>query len=181
MIEDSIKLYCTLKTKKLPSPTHLLLYLSIHLMVACKGQNSIKLDYTTSFRITAIKDGDTYELFQNNQTIVVRLSHIDCPEKRGKQPFGDKAKQAASDLCFGAEVTLKTDGKKDRNGRYLGEIWLQDGRCVNQELVKMGLAWHYKKYSTDSLYSTLESTARNAKIGLWADDSAIAPWEWRDN
>jgi endonuclease YncB( thermonuclease family) len=45
------------------------------------------------------------------------LSGIDCPEKG--QAFGQKAKQAASDLAFGKEVTLQTNGY-DKYKRTLG-------------------------------------------------------------
>jgi endonuclease YncB( thermonuclease family) len=36
----------------------------------------------------------------------IRLNGIDCPEKG--QAYGKKAKQAASELVFGKEVTLQT-------------------------------------------------------------------------
>jgi len=46
-------------------------------------------------------------------------------------------------------------------------------------LVKAGLAWHYKKYSTNIIYSALEQEARKQRIGLWSEPNPIAPWEWR--
>ena len=50
---------------------------------------------------------------------------------------------------------------------------------MSLELVKAGLAWHFKRYSTDPVLAQAEIEARNAKAGLWADPQAIAPWEWR--
>jgi micrococcal nuclease len=44
------------------------------------------------------------------------LSGIDCPEKG--EAYGKKAKQAASELVFGKEVTLQTFGK-DKYGRTI--------------------------------------------------------------
>ena len=107
----------------------------------------------------------------------VRLAHIDCPEK--KQPFGNKAKQFASDLCFGKNVTLINDNKFDRNKRLITEIFLLDGTNVNKELVKNGLAWHFKKYSDNKEYAQLEIEAQKNRIGLWSETTPVAPWNWR--
>lgn len=38
---------------------------------------------------------------------------------------------------------------------------------------------HYKKYSKSLEYANLEIAARKKKIGLWIDEDAIAPWDWR--
>ena len=65
------------------------------------------------------------------------------PEKG--QAFGKKAKQAASKLVFGKEVTLQTHGL-DKYGRTLADVFLRDGTHVNHELVKDGWCWWYRKY-----------------------------------
>jgi len=130
-----------------------------------------------SYKVIGIKDGDTVEILMDGKPQVVRLSHIDCPEK--KQPFGNNAKQFASDLCFGKKVKLSTGWKKDRNKRLLAEIILSNGKNLNKELVKNGFAWHYKKYSKDNSYDDLEKQARKLKLGLWNDRNPTAPWEWR--
>ncbi|WP_411812636.1 thermonuclease family protein [Chryseobacterium scophthalmum] len=130
-----------------------------------------------SYKVIGIKDGDTVEILMDGKPQVVRLSHIDCPEK--KQPFGNNAKQFASDLCFGKKVRLSTGWKRDRNKRLLAEIILSNGKNLNKELVKNGFAWHYKKYSKDNSYDDLEKQARKLKLGLWNDKIPTAPWEWR--
>jgi len=130
-----------------------------------------------SYKVIGVKDGDTVEILMDGKPQVVRLSHIDCPEK--KQPFGNNAKQFASDLCFGKKVKLSTGWKKDRNKRLLAEIILSNGKNLNKELVKNGFAWHYKKYSKDNSYDDLEKQARKLKLGLWNDKMPTAPWEWR--
>lgn len=130
-----------------------------------------------TYKVVRIKDGDTFVLLADKQELTVRLAHIDCPEK--KQPFGNKAKAYAADLCFEKYVTLLHQGQYDRNKRLIAEIILADGRNVNKELVKNGLAWHFKKYSADTIYAALEITAREAAAGLWSDTDPIAPWLWR--
>lgn len=128
-------------------------------------------------QVIAVKDGDTFVILSDKSEKTIRLAHIDCPEKR--QPFGTRAKQFAADLCFGKIVKVKTEGKQDRNKRVIGELLLADGTNVNKELVKQGLAWHYKKYSESEEYAQLENGARAKRVGLWVDEYPRAPWEWR--
>ena len=47
------------------------------------------------------------------------------------------------------------------------------------ELVKAGLAWHYKQYSKDPVLAEAEVEARRGKAGLWSMPGAVPPWEWR--
>jgi micrococcal nuclease len=132
--------------------------------------------YSYSGRVVGIKDGDTYVVLSGVQQHIVRLAHVDCPEK--KQPYGQQAKLIASRYCFGKTVIVKSDGKKDKYKREIAEIYL-GAICINQLLVKLGYAWHFIKYSNDKTYAALELTARKSKIGLWASPNPVAPWEWR--
>ena len=133
--------------------------------------------FSQTYKVIGIKDGDTVSILVEGTEKTVRLAHIDCPEK--KQPFGNNAKVAISELCFGKFVTLVGDGTTGRNGRSIAELILPNGVNVNKALVKMGLAWHFKKYSKDDSYAKLEIAARNKKVGLWKDKNPIAPWNWR--
>lgn len=130
-----------------------------------------------TYKVIAIKDGDTFVLLMNNREQVVRFAHIDCPER--KQPFGNRAKQFVADRCFNKYVYLLHHYKYDRNKRLIAEVMLEDGQNLNKELVKNGLAWHFKKYSDDTAYAALEAAARQQRKGLWKDDTCVAPWEWR--
>lgn len=137
------------------------------------------IEKTADFKVIGIKDGDTFVVLVAGKEQVVRLEHIDCPEKN--QPFGRRAKQFASDLCFGKYVQLDHKNIYDRNKRLIAEIILENGVNINKELVNNGLAWHFKKYSNDNDYAVLEASARNNQIGLWAIDNPIPPWEFRKN
>ncbi len=133
--------------------------------------------FSQTYKVIGIKDGDTVSILMEGMEKTVRLAHIDCPEK--KQPFGTQAKIAISQLCFGKFISLVGDGKTDRNGRLIAELILPNGVNVNKTLVKMGLAWHFKKYSKDDSYAKLEIAARNKKVGLWKEKNPISPWDWR--
>lgn len=125
-----------------------------------------------------ILDGDTFEILVNgNSTYKVRLSDIDAPEKG--QDFGQVSKQALSELLKGNDLQVTYD-KLDRNKRILGHVY-QGNTYVNLELVKQGLAWHYKKYSKDERFARAENDARQKKRGLWILKSPIAPWDYRAN
>ncbi len=143
-----------------------------------KRINDSKIPSTFQGKVIAIKDGDSFKVLLHKSEKNIRLAYIDCPEKG--QPYGNNAKHYASMLCFGKTVIVQNEGKTDMYGRIIGEVILQDGTNVNKELVKNGLAWHYKKYSIDESYSKLEESARAQKIGLWSEgQNPIAPWEWR--
>ena len=58
-------------------------------------------------------------------------------------------------------------------------VLLQDGRSLNHELGRAGLAWMYRRYTNDQSLSDLEEEARGARRGLWADPHAVPTWEWR--
>jgi endonuclease YncB( thermonuclease family) len=129
-----------------------------------------------SGKVVGVLDGDTIDVMHGEKPERVRLNGIDCPEKG--QAFGSRAKQFTSDLAFGKNVTVEVIDH-DRYGRTVGEVILPDGRGLNRELVRAGLAWWYQKYSKDATLGQLESEARAAKRGLWADPQPIPPWQFR--
>lgn len=130
-------------------------------------------------RVVGVKDGDTIEVLVDGKAVVVRFEHVDCPEIGGGQPYSRVAKEFVSDLCFGKEVKLVSKGTKDRYGRLIAVVITPDGTNVNLELVKNGLAWHYKRYSSDVVYADAEILARAKRINIWRFEGAVAPWEWK--
>ena len=125
--------------------------------------------------VVGIQDGDTIELKmvyngenarnRKGKNLRIRLAHVDCPEKG--EAFYTNAKQFSSNLCFRKTVTIIHSSKFDRYGRLIGEVILPNGKNLNKELVKAGLAVHFKKYSSSSIYSHLELQARIKKVGIW--------------
>jgi endonuclease YncB( thermonuclease family) len=126
--------------------------------------------------VVRVVDGDTFIVSDGGELIKVRLTHIDAPEK--DQPFGSNATDYLKSACLDTDVVIYTD-KKDRYGRYLGLALTNQGDTLNLNLVRAGLAWHYKKYSADSSFSKAEQQARVTGMGLWLDSSPTEPWEWR--
>ena len=80
---------------------------------------------------------------------------------------------------FGREVTLQKFGK-DKYGRTIADLLLSDGTNVDHTLVKEGWCWWYRKYVPgDPVVEGLETEAREARKGVWADPQPVPPWEWR--
>ncbi|MGE3537788.1 MAG: thermonuclease family protein [Candidatus Tectimicrobiota bacterium] len=128
--------------------------------------------------VVGVSDGDTRSVLQDGTAVNIRLHGIDTPE-RG-QPFGSQARQRTSALAFQQIVTVLVVAPADRYGRVVGEVLLPDGRSLNQELVKAGLAWWYRQYAPkDTTLAQREAAARQARLGLWADAQPVPPWDWR--
>ena len=128
--------------------------------------------------VVGITDGDTVKILIDNQPIKVRLASIDTPER--KQPFGEKAKQKLSELIFRKTAKLFVTGK-DRYGRTLGFIEVGSVN-VNAEMVLLGYAWHYERYSNSQELQDAQDAAQASELGLWgANEPPVAPWEWRRN
>ena len=106
---------------------------------------------------------------------------IDAPEK--KQDFGMASKQSLSDLSYDKMATIDYN-KRDRYGRIVGKI-LINGRDINLEQVRKGMAWHYKKYQGEqevedrSIYANTEYEAQHDKRGLWSYKDPMPPWKFR--
>ncbi len=133
-------------------------------------------DYTA--QVIGIADGDTITVLTADKTQHrIRLNGIDAPETG--QDFGSRAKQAASELAFGKTVTIQPHGT-DRYGRTIANVTLADGKVLNREMVKQGMAWWYRKYApNDSELAKLETEAKHARNGLWSQPNPISPWDWR--
>jgi endonuclease YncB( thermonuclease family) len=157
----------------------ILLFVSIIACTSKSGKNpSLKKGSTVSGKVISIIDGDTYDvLIYDNKTIRVRMDGIDAPEKG--MPFYKVSKKHLSDLCFGKQVTLKITGE-DQHERVLAFAYLEDGKELSQEMIKAGLAWHFKKYNSDTILSSFEIEARRLKKGLWIDNNPMAPWTNRN-
>lgn len=95
----------------------------------------------------------------------IRLFGLDAPEIN--HPFGQKAKWALVRLCKGqallAEVT-----DVDVHGRTVARCFRPDGRDLSAEMVKMGLAIDWPKYSGGA-YPAMECAGVRRR--LWLADA----------
>lgn len=135
-----------------------------------------------SGRVVGITDGDTITLLdQEHIQHKIRLSGIDAPEK--KQPYGQVAKKTLSDCAYNQSAQVEASST-DRYQRKIGKVIVNGVDC-NLRQVKLGMAWHYKKYINEQpvddreTYADAQIKAMVDHAGLWAGAEAIPPWEFR--
>ncbi|MCL5104139.1 MAG: thermonuclease family protein [Armatimonadetes bacterium] len=132
---------------------------------------------TFSGKVVGVSDGDTIRVLYKNGEVKVRLFGVDSPEQ--SQAYGGAAKKFTSNMVFGKTVKVEVV-TYDRYSRAVGWIKTDEGRSLNQELVKAGLAWWYSHYDPyDTRLADLEAQARKAHRGLWAQRNPEPPWEFR--
>lgn len=110
----------------------------------------------------------------------VELYGIACPDEG--QPYARDARKVLSHLVLGrlVEVTPMvevTGGKSRALVRTMG-----NGCLINERLVSHGMAWvslHQSLGRMIGQWKKIERLARHHRIGLWADRSPLAPWDWK--
>jgi endonuclease YncB( thermonuclease family) len=135
-----------------------------------------KLPEQFSGRVVGVTDGDTISVLYGSGEVRVRLYGVDCPEKG--QAYGTRAKLLTSQAAFDRNVTVQVVDR-DQYGRVVAEVILPGGTNLSHELLRAGLAWWYRHYSSDRELAGLEARARAEHRGLWSDASPIPPWEYR--
>jgi micrococcal nuclease len=129
----------------------------------------------------SVHDGDTLRLRQGDRVTKIRFCGIDAPELA--QPLGAESRDYLRRLVgTGAVRVVKVE--QDRYGRTVGELFLPDGRSVNVEMVRAGMAYHYAKYSgrcsVRGAIGQAESQAQSNRLGVWAGGYQ-KPWDYRKN
>jgi endonuclease YncB( thermonuclease family) len=144
------------------------------LFTQCKSKSNP--DIITG-KIIKVHDGDTYDLLlEDNTTLRIRMEGIDAPEKG--MPFCRVSKKYLSELCHDKTINVQKT-TEDHHGRIVAYSYLEDGRELSREMLKAGLAWHYKEYNSEKELADLELDAQKAKRGLWIYDNPMSPWENR--
>lgn len=132
--------------------------------------------FAQSGQVVRVLDGDTLDLLTPDKRVVrVRLLEIDAPESA--QAFGTRSTKGLAYLCAGKPAVLKSTDV-DRYGRTLARVYC-DGVDANLEMVRMGLAWAYRRYVKDPAILAAEQEARAEQRGLWVDKNPTPPWEYR--
>ena len=131
-------------------------------------------------RVTRILDGDSLIVSRlDGTTVEVRIFGIDAPEYR--QPWSRRSREALGDLVGERMVRLEVMDI-DRYGRSVAVVHRDsDGVDIGREMVRLGHAWVYRRYTDDAALIRLEDGARAAGIGLWSmpESERVPPWQWR--
>ena len=180
-----------LKTAGLPKQFALVIGLLVALAIGWQSAakppvSAPKVSHTLSGKVVQVSDGDTINIRTDSETIRIRLASIDAPETshgsdQPGQPFGEASRKFLAGLVAGKTIQAQCF-EKDRFGRHICDI-LVDDTTANRLSVKNGMSWANQqgkgKYLRDPALPELEKQARTAKLGLWSEAGAVAPWVWR--
>ncbi len=129
-----------------------------------------KPDVTILSGSAYVVDGDTLVIKKTQ----VRLFGVDAPEMN--HPYGKKAKWALVSLCKGQKIRAEVT-EQDTHGRTVAKCYLEDGRDLSAEMVKLGLAIDWPKFSGGQYRSKempdvrkklwLANARQNGHMGLW--------------
>jgi micrococcal nuclease len=162
-------------------------------MVLCCAAAAAHADEFAA-KVIVVLDGDTVMVMPNcdkeypktagttrsspcgdHQPVKIRLAEIDAPEKA--QPGGVESKQSLSGMVLKKHVIVNAQ-TVDKYGRLVAHLAL-NGKNVNEEQVRRGMAWEYSNHHSNKAYIGLQNEAKRARRGLWAEDRPVPPWEWR--
>ncbi|MBI4089572.1 MAG: thermonuclease family protein [Candidatus Levybacteria bacterium] len=145
------------------------------------SQQNLESSVKETFKVTKVVDGDTIKVLVNNKEETVRLIGIDTPEvvdpRKTVECFGIEASNKAKEILNGKNVRLESDstqGNKDKYGRLLRYVFLEDYTNFNKFMILEGYAHEYtynsNPYKYQLEFKIAERQARENKKGLWADN-----------
>jgi endonuclease YncB( thermonuclease family) len=138
--------------------------------------STLSADETMEAKVKRVIDGDSILVVDSNDMeFEAQLEGIDAPEM--KQEFGKESLEALTKMLKDQKVKL-TWKSKDTYDRLLAQVYLED-KHINVEMLRSGMAWHFKRYNKSEELAKIESEAKQAKKGLWAKESPVAPWDYR--
>lgn len=132
------------------------------------------------YPVVKVVDGDTFWVDDGSEKgLKVRLIGVDAPETRKSSRketgyFGIESKDYLTELLLGNEVRLEHDvDRRDKYGRTLAYVYLEDGTFVNAELLRNGFAMVMTvppnvRFAEEFL--ELQKDARDGHRGLWRSD-----------
>ena len=151
--------------------TLLLLWMLVLPVQAANDRPSGVPDEAKWANVDRVVDGDTVYTKDGTK---IRLHGIDTPER--DQPYGQQATRALHGLIKTKVYVVEKD--TDRYGRLVGVLYTPEGLNVNLEMVCGGHAWWYERYARfDGDLEDCQESAQGARLGLWADENPMAPWE----
>ena len=146
----------------------------------------------TAAEVIKVVDGDTFEIRYLERTEKVRLIGIDTPESSENAKAGKDAERSGQDVKkivrqgneakkyvkalvpAGTGVRVETDAQeRDKYGRLLVYLYLEDGRMINEEIVKAGYAsplTYPPNVRYKEKFLIAYRAARDERKGLWKQE-----------
>lgn len=128
-----------------------------------------------TYPVARVVDGDTILLADHTR---LRLIGVNAPEtvkpEHPVEPWGPEASEFTHGFVGNGPVRLEFDEERfDQYHRLLAYVYV-DGRMLNEELLRAGLArwergYHYSQ-SMKTRFRRAETEARKAHRGIWSDE-----------
>jgi micrococcal nuclease len=143
--------------------------------------NPVAKPTTTTVVVKKVIDGDSVSVLELRKpapvAMEVQIEGIDAPELA--QPFGKESKESLAKLLPVDSVITLTWSSKDNYGRLLAQVYDTSKKHINSEMLRQGMAWHFKRYNQSKELAAIEEEAKSKKLGLWAESAPKAPWDYR--
>ena len=134
----------------------------------------------------SIYDGDTFRVQCDGREQKIRLCGIDAPE--AKQPLGIESRDYLRSMiatAFNKVIVIEMD--RDKYGRTVAEVLFDTSNgelSVQEEMLKAGMAYHYKQFSGNchnaDVFDTAEDIGRSQQRGVWQlSGGGQRPWDYR--
>jgi len=154
--------------------------ISSFFLFACTPANQTGVEETPNdlYEVISITDGDTIKVDINGETETLRLIGMDTPEtvdpRKPVQCFAVEASDKAKEILSGQNVKLEADStqsERDKYGRLLRYVFLEDGTLINAKLIEDGYAFNYiyEPFQFMKQFDYLEKQAKENRTGLWSD------------
>jgi micrococcal nuclease len=123
-----------------------------------------------------VVDGDTIVVLLDGKKEKVRLIGVDTPEtvhpNKPVEHYGREATAFTKTMVEGKLVRLEYDSQqRDRYGRLLAYVYLEDGTFLNKEIIRQGYGFAYTRFPFTFMeeFRACEKQAREKKVGLWGE------------
>lgn len=144
-------------------------------------------------KVLEVVDGDTIKVELSSKKETIRLLLIDTPETKhprlGKQPFGEEASEFAKKVMpINSEVFLEFDVSgmsRDKYGRLLAYVWLDEKKLYNEEVIGKGLARVAYVYPPNTKYvdrlNEVQEKAQKEGLGIWSIEDYVQEKVYQNN
>lgn len=168
---------CKNHTKSLPAPL------------------AVNAEYELEGRVHRIWGGDSFEFGDSNELHYIMIRGVDSP-KPG-QPYFDEAKEHLIKSISGRTSRLSIVGR-DQMMREFADVFsclkTPEGTSQGKEtadaietniglnLIQNGFGWYDgMEFEGSEALKQAELEAREKRIGLWAQDNPVAPWDFEEH
>ncbi|MBK8465650.1 MAG: thermonuclease family protein [Chloracidobacterium sp.] len=142
--------------------------------------DTVSAQFPIGGQVVDVIDGKTLLVAVPGGKVKVELQYIEVPEPA--QDLHDTVKAHLRTLLVGKSVEYRP--KTIFTDRAIGQVTIRN-LDMSQQMLRDGAAWHMPKESSGQtkaefdIYASLETAAKNDKLGVWSVPGLTPAWEFR--